>query len=77
METALNNPRLNEQQVLMLRLLKKPLPEEDFIQIRRLAVQLLAKQIEDIADRWELENNITEETYEKLSKGHFRSKSSK
>ncbi len=77
METVLNNLHLNEQQVLMLRLLRKPLPEEDFVQMRRLAVQLLAKQIEDVTDRWELENNISEETYEKLSKGHFRSKSSK
>lgn len=77
METVFNTPHLNEQQILMLRLLKKPLPEEDFVQMRRLAVQLLAKQIEDVTDRWELENNITEETYEKLSKGHFRSKSSK
>jgi hypothetical protein len=77
MDTELNNPHLNEQQVLMLRLLKKPLPEEDFSQMRRLAVQLLAKQIENVTDRWELENNFTEETYEKLSKGHFRSKSSK
>ena len=77
METALNNPHLNEQQVLMLRLLKKPLPDADFNQMRRLAVQLLAKQIENITDKWELENNLTEETYEELSKGHFRSKSSK
>jgi hypothetical protein len=77
MNTELNNPDLNEQQVLMLRFLKKPLPEEDFSQMRRLAVQLLAKQIENVTDRWELENNFTEETYEKLSQGHFRSKSSK
>jgi hypothetical protein len=77
MDTELNNPHLNEQQVLMLRLLKKPLPEEDFSQMRRLAVQLLAKQIENVTDSWELENNFTEETYEKLSQGHFRSKSSK
>ncbi len=77
MDASLNNPHLNEQQVLMLRLLKKPLPEEDFIQMRRLAVQLLAKQIENITDQWELENNITEETYEKLIKEHFRTKSSK
>jgi len=76
MSTGINNPQLNEQQVLMLRLLKKPLPEEDFIQMRRLAVKLLSKQIEDITDKWELENDITEETYEKLSKEHFRSKPS-
>ncbi len=77
METVVNSSHLNEQQMLMLRLLKKPLPEEDFVQMRRLAVLLLAKQMDEITDKWELENNITEETYEKLSKGHFRSKSSK
>ncbi|MDE1193418.1 MAG: hypothetical protein PW786_14925 [Arachidicoccus sp.] len=77
METALNDSQLNEQQVLMLRLLKKPLPEEDFVQTRKLAVHFLAKQIEDVTDKWESENNITEEYYEKLSKEHFRTKSSK
>jgi hypothetical protein len=77
MQASIDNPQLNEQQVLMLRLLKNPLPEEDFIQMRKLAVKLLAKQIEDITDKWELENDITEETYEKLSKEHFRSGSSK
>ena len=45
--------------------------------MRRLAVQLLSKQIDDVVDKWEIDNNITEETYEQLSKGHFRSKSSK
>ena len=77
MNTGIDNPQLNEQQVLMLRLLKNPLPEEDFIQMRKLAVKLLAKQIEDITDKWELENDITEETYEKLSKEHFRAGSPK
>ena len=68
---------LNDQQVMMLRLLKKPLPEEDFIQMRRLAVQLLSKQLDGTIDKWEQENGITEETYEKLSKEHFRSSSAK
>jgi hypothetical protein len=68
---------LNDQQVMMLRLLKKPLPEEDFVQMRRLAVTLLAKQLDETVSNWELDNDITEETYEKLSKGHFRSSSSK
>ncbi len=76
MGAALNSTQLNDQQVMMLRLLKKPLPEEDFVQMRRLAVKLLAKQLDEIVDKWELENDITEATYEKLSKGHFRSTSS-
>jgi hypothetical protein len=68
---------LNDQQMLMLRLLKNPLPEEDFVQMRRLAVKLLSKRMDESVDKWETENGITEETYEKLSKGHFRSSSSK
>ena len=63
---------LNEQQVMMLRLLKNPLPEDDFLQIRRLAVKLLSKQLDEEVDKWELENGITEESYGALSKGHFR-----
>jgi hypothetical protein len=58
---------LNDQQVMMLRLLKKPL----------LVVKLLAKQLDETVDKWELENDISEETYDKLSEGHFRTPSSK
>jgi hypothetical protein len=54
----------------------KPLPEEDFIQMRRLAVKLLSKHLDDTLEKWELDNDITEETYEKLSKEHFRGSSS-
>ena len=63
---------LNEQQLMMLRLLKKPMPESDFMQIRRLAVKLLAKQIDETIEDWETKNNITAEDYERLSKIHFR-----
>jgi hypothetical protein len=70
----LTNP-LNDQQVIMLRLLQKPLPEEDFIQMRRLAVKLLAKHLDESIEKWEMDNDISEETYDKLSKGHFRSAS--
>ena len=58
---------------MMLRLLKNPMPEDDFIQIRRLAVKLLAKQIDETIEEWENKNNITADTYEKWSKMHFRS----
>ena len=64
---------LNEQQLMMLRLLKNPLPEEDFIEMRRLAVKLLAKQLDEEVEKWELDNGITEENYEALGKVHFRS----
>lgn len=65
---------LNEQQVMMLRLLKNPLPEEDFLQVRRLAVKLLSKQLDELTEDWEHKNDIKPEDYENLSKGHFRSK---
>ncbi len=73
MATVLDTP-LNEQQIMMLRLLQKPLPEADFIRIRRLAVELLGKQLDELVGDWEDKNNITEDYYENLSKGHFRSK---
>ena len=66
---------LNEQQVMMLRLLKEPLPEKDFLQMRRLAVKLLSKKLDQVMEDWEEKENIKEDTYEALGNGHFRSKS--
>jgi hypothetical protein len=63
---------LNEQQVMMLRLLKKPLPEADFVQIRRLAVKLLSQQMDEAIEDWENKSDITADTYDQLSKEHFR-----
>lgn len=68
---------LNEQQMLMLRLLKTPLPEADFAEIRRLAVKLLSKKLNDVVENWENEKNIDSSFYDQLSKKHFRSSSSK
>jgi hypothetical protein len=74
METRELKPdSLNEQQILMLRLLKKPLPEASFTRIRQLAVELLAKQLDETIEEWEVQNGITEKDYEGLSKQHFRS----
>jgi len=69
----LTSDSLNAQQIMMLRLLKNPMPEDDFVQIRRLAVKLLAKQIDEAVEEWEIKNNVTAETYEEMSKMHFRS----
>ena len=63
---------LNEQQAMMLRLLKKPLPEEDFKQMQRLAVKLLAKQLDESVDNLEQEKNITQVDYDSLVNNHFR-----
>lgn len=63
---------LNEQQMTMLRLLKNPLPEADFIQMLGLALQLLSKRLDEVIENWEETNNITPETYDAHSKLHFR-----
>ena len=68
----LNSSRLNEQQLDMLRLFEKPMPENDFIDMRKLAVQLLGKHLDELMDSWEQENQINEETYERWSKEHRR-----
>jgi hypothetical protein len=73
MQPDLSNIKLNEQQLQMLSLFKNPMPEEDFLQMRQLAVQLLAKQLDNLVEDWEKENNITPEYYDELSKQHFRS----
>ncbi len=67
-----NPPELNEQQLDMIRLFKRPMPEDDFLQMRKLAVQLLGKQLDEVMDNWEKDNNITREMYEKWSKEHKR-----
>ena len=74
METKELTPgSLNEQQIHMLRLLKNPLPEASFARIRQLAVELLAKQLDETIEDWEVQNGVTEDYYEELSKKHFRS----
>ena len=67
-----NNTILNEQQVLMLRLLKNPLPDADFAEIRRLAVKLLSKKMDEQLNNWEEEKKMDADFYEQLSKSHFR-----
>ena len=64
---------LNEQQLLMLRLFKNPMPDDSFVQIRRLAVKLLSKQLDETIEEWETQNGITEEYYDKIINQHFRS----
>lgn len=47
MKTEMNCNHLNEQQLMMLRLLKNPFPEEYFQQLKQVAVNLLLQQLDD------------------------------
>lgn len=67
-----NSNQLNQQQQDMLRLFRNPMPEEDYIQMRRLAVQLLAKQLDGKVGDWEEQKGITPQHYETLSQQHLR-----
>jgi hypothetical protein len=64
---------LNEQQLMMLRLFKKPLPESDLQELRRLAVKLLSFRLDDVTEAWEQGESITHPDYAQSSKEDFRS----
>lgn len=72
MQPDLSNIKLNEQQLHMLSLFKNPMPEEDFLQMKQLAVQLLAKKLDEEMERLEKEKGWTQETYEQWGKEHMR-----
>jgi hypothetical protein len=42
--------------------------------MRKLAVKLLSKKLDNVIEDWEDKEGIKPDDYEKLSKGHFRSK---
>lgn len=72
MAEPLSYNQLNQQQQDMLRLFKNLMPEEDYIQLRRLAVQLLSKQLDNKVDEWEKEKGVSSQHYDELAKKHLR-----
>ena len=67
--------KLNEQQLEMLRLFKNPMPRQDFDEIKRVVVNILAKSIDDEMKNLEKEKGWTPETYEQWGKEHMRTSS--
>lgn len=63
---------LNEQQQDMLRLFKKPMPESDYIEVKRFIVKMLSKNIDDEMESLAKEKGWNEETYEQWGKEHLR-----
>lgn len=61
----------------MIQVLRNPMPEEYFVELRRLTIELLSKRVDEKISKWEEENNIDAEYYENLSKQHFRSNKNK
>jgi hypothetical protein len=66
------NPQLNEQQIDMLRLFKNPMRQQDYDEIRKLAVQLLAQHIDEEINDLEKQKGWNQDTYEHWGKEHLR-----
>jgi hypothetical protein len=66
--------RLNKQQVDMIQLLRTPLPDDDFLELKKKAVELLAKRLDMVMESWENDNEITSQYYNDAANDHFRLK---
>jgi hypothetical protein len=71
-KTSKEQAILNEQQQDMLRLFKKPMPEPDYIEVKRFIVKMLSKNIDDEMESLAKEKGWNEETYEQWGKEHLR-----
>jgi hypothetical protein len=67
-----SNQRLNEQQMDMLRLFKNPMRQQDYNEIRNLAVKLLAQNIDEEMDELEKQNGWNKDTYDQWGNEHLR-----
>ena len=63
---------LNEQQLQMLNLFKKPMSKADYEEIRRAIVKVLARNIDAEMEQLEKEKGWTAETYSQWGKEHNR-----
>lgn len=72
MESNSFNPRLNEQQIDMLRLFKNPMRQQDYNEIRNLAVKLLAQNIDNEMDDLEKQKDWNQDIYEQWGREHLR-----
>lgn len=72
-----SSPQLNEQQLDMLRLFKNPMRQEDYDEIRKLAVKLLAQNID--AEMYDLEQKRgwTRDTFNQWGNEHLRTPNKK
>jgi hypothetical protein len=66
------NLGLNQQQIDMLRLFKNPMRQQDYDEIRRLAVKLLAQNIDGEMQDLEQQKEWNENTYDQWGKEHLR-----
>lgn len=61
----------------MLKLFQRPMANEDYHQVRRFIVGILAKNIDDEMAELEEKNNWSSETYEDWGQEHLRTSNRK
>jgi hypothetical protein len=66
------NPFLNEQQTDMLRLFKNPTRQQDYDEIKKLAVKLLAQNIDEEMGNLEKQKGWNQDTYEQWGNEQMR-----
>lgn len=70
--TSKKQSSLNNQQLQMLKIFKTPMSNEDFTEVKRFIVRILAKNIDTEMTILEEENNWNADTYEQWGKEHLR-----
>ena len=66
------SPQLNEQQMDMLRLFKNPIRQQDYDEIRKLAVKLLAQNIDTEMDDLQRQKGWNQDTFDQWGNQHLR-----
>lgn len=56
----------------MIQLLRNPLPEDDFLELKKKAVELLAKRLDLVVESWENDKEITSHYYIDVANNNFR-----
>ena len=67
--------KLTQAQVELLALFDRDMPEEDWLEIRRLIARYFADKATQAADEVAEEKGWTEEDFERMLNGHYRTTS--
>jgi len=73
METIVTNPPLNAAQLFLLKTFEHIKSEESFEELRSVLLDFYQKKLDEAADKWWKENDMTVEKFEEMcSNIHYR-----
>ena len=76
-DLSVKTAHLNDQQLEMLRLFKNPMEHDDFDEIKRLIVKILARKIDDEMNTLGSLKKWNQSTYDQWGQEHLRSANKK